>query len=101
MNHITRQIAKALPDTYAAIGNEEDSIGTLIGSVRTKHKKHFSYLILKQMEKTDQSDYPRTTRHVKNTSKDLETEPYCILDKLHLRETGHNKDIEGHCFSIH
>lgn len=55
-----------LSEIYAAMGNEEDSIGTLMGGAPTKRDKHLWYLLLERIERIDPVNYPKMTRDVKN-----------------------------------
>ncbi|KAK3207291.1 hypothetical protein GRF29_103g438113 [Pseudopithomyces chartarum] len=51
-----------LSEIYAAMGNEADSIGTLMGGAPTQRDKNLWYLILDRIEKLDVSQYPTMTR---------------------------------------
>ncbi|KAL1602857.1 transcription factor TFIIIC subunit tfc4 [Paraconiothyrium brasiliense] len=55
-----------LSEIYAAMGNEEDSIGTLMGGAPTKRDKHLWYLLLERIEKIDPVDYPRMDKKMKD-----------------------------------
>ena len=51
-----------LSEIYAAVGNEADSIGTLMGGAPTQRDKNLWYLILERIQKLDLSEYPTMTR---------------------------------------
>lgn len=51
-----------LSEIHAAIGNEADSIGTLMGGAPTQRDKHLWYLILERIEKLDLTEYPAMTQ---------------------------------------
>lgn len=55
-----------LSEIYAAMGNEEDSIGSLIGGAPTKRDKYLWYLLLERIEKIDPLEYPRMDRKMKD-----------------------------------
>jgi general transcription factor 3C polypeptide 3 (transcription factor C subunit 4) len=55
-----------LSEIYAAMGNEEDSIGSLMGGAPTKRDKHLWYLLLERIENIDPIDYPRMDKRMKD-----------------------------------